>query len=292
MKKAFPSSKIAVRRTKSCVLLALSALIWLALPAFAQVQSVPNFWHSGERLARPDLSNVQRLRFLTTTDFPPFNFIDRRKRLTGFHIDLARAICDELGILPKCQIQALPWEELEKAIEDGQGEAVIAGMDVTNDSRTKYEFSRPYLHIPGRFAARRSDGVGEPMWLAVRDHVTGLVAGSRHEQWFGQAFASARSRSYPTRQEAMAALKNEEVSLVFADAVTNSFWLLSEEAADCCVFAGGPYVSASAFGNGLAIAFPKGRTELADAADYALRQLNDNGTFAELYQRYFPLSLY
>lgn len=270
----------------------LAVLICLVSPAAAQVQSAPNFWHDGERLTRPDLSNLPRLRFLTTTDFPPFNFIDRRKRLTGFHIDLARAICDELAILPKCQIQALPWDELEGAIADGQGEAIIAGLEITDQSRGKYEFSRPFLHVPGRFAARSADGLGEPMWRAVRNNVTALIAGSGHEAWFAKTFPQARTRVYPSRKEALTALKNEEVSLVFADAVTISFWLLSEEAADCCVFAGGPYFSAKDFGNGLAIAFPKGRTELADAADYALRQLNDNGTFAELYQRYFPLSLY
>ncbi len=42
----------------------------------------------------------------------------------------------------------------------------------------------------------------------------------------------------------------------------------------------------------MAIAFAKGRGDLAAAADYALKELNDNGTFAELYLRYFPLSLY
>ena len=39
---------------------------------------VPNFWDSNERYVRPDLGSLPRLRFLTTTDFPPFNFIDRR----------------------------------------------------------------------------------------------------------------------------------------------------------------------------------------------------------------------
>lgn len=260
--------------------------------AFAQSQQVPNFWHDGERLTKPDLSSLQRLKFLTTTDFPPFNFIDRRKRLTGFHVDLARAVCDVLDILPKCQIQALPWEELGKAVEEGEGEAVLAGMEITAANRDIYEFSRPYLHIPGRFAARRADNTGEPMWRAVRGAVTGVIAGSRHEEWFKTAFPNARTRSYASRQEAMDALKNEEVSLVFSDAVSVSFWLVSEAAGDCCVFAGGPYFLPEAFGSGLAIAFPKGRTELADAANYALKQLNDNGTFAELYQRYFPLSLY
>ncbi len=90
------------------VLFLATALVLVAPGAvLAQGQSIPNFWPRGEVLSKPDVNSIQRLRFLTTTDFPPFNFIDRKKRLTGFHVDLARAICDELGILAKCQIQAL-----------------------------------------------------------------------------------------------------------------------------------------------------------------------------------------
>ncbi|MEM7463396.1 MAG: transporter substrate-binding domain-containing protein [Pseudomonadota bacterium] len=260
--------------------------------AFAQSQVVPNFWHPSERIAKPDLSNVQRLRFLTTTDFPPFNFIDRNKRLTGFHVDLARAICSELDIMPKCQIQALPWDELQKAMEDGEGEAIIAGLQATSDNREKYEFSRPYLHIPARFVARTADGLGEPMTLAAVRNRTGLVRGSVHADWFRTAYPNAQTITYETRAQALDALQRERVDLVFSDALSLSFWLVSEASKDCCSFAGGPYIGEALTGPGLMIAFAGGRTELAAAADYALKQINEKGVFAELYLRYFPLGLY
>ncbi|MBL8583413.1 MAG: amino acid ABC transporter, partial [Rhizobiaceae bacterium] len=40
-------------------------------PAAAAEPQAPNLWDSKERLPNPDLSNRARLRFLTTTDFPP-----------------------------------------------------------------------------------------------------------------------------------------------------------------------------------------------------------------------------
>jgi polar amino acid transport system substrate-binding protein len=274
------------------VFLALSAATLLPGKAGAQGQAIPNFWPRGEVLAKPDISSIQRLRFLTTTDFPPFNFIDRKKRLTGFHVDLARAVCDELGILAKCQIQALPWDELQPALARGDGEAIIAGLEVDAKTRETFEFSRPYLHVPGRFAARRDSGLSEPMTLAVRGKTTGVIAGSQHARWFADAFKGARTETFESKAKAFAALKAGEVDIVFTDAVSLSFWLVSQEAGDCCAFAGGPYVSEAYFGHGMAIAFAKGRADLAAAADYALKELNDNGTFAELYLRYFPLGLY
>jgi polar amino acid transport system substrate-binding protein len=277
---------------------AISAIVMFAImmaapmSAIAQSQAIPNFWPRGEVLSKPDISTVQRLRFLTTTDFPPFNFIDRNKRLTGFHVDLARAICDELGILAKCQIQALPWEELEPALERGDGDAIIAGLEINEKTRGRFEFSRPYLHVPGRFAARRDAGLAEPMTMAVRGKTTGVVAGSQHARWFADAFKGAKTEAFPTKAALFAALKASKIELVFTDAVSLSFWLVSEESSDCCAFAGGPYVSEAYFGHGMAIAFAKSRGDLAAAADYAIKEINDKGTFAELYLRYFPLSLY
>ena len=57
------------------VLLVLAACCATFLPAAAD-PAIPYFWDAKERLTRPDLSAVTRLRFLTTIDFPPFNFID------------------------------------------------------------------------------------------------------------------------------------------------------------------------------------------------------------------------
>src|SRR5690606_16827532 len=55
------------------------------------------------------------LRFLTTSDFPPFNFYDEDGVLTGFNIDLARAICLELDVT--CEIKVEAWENLLPALQ-------------------------------------------------------------------------------------------------------------------------------------------------------------------------------
>jgi len=42
----------------------------------------------------------------------------------------------------------------------------------------------------------------------------------------------------------------------------------------------------------LAVALKKDNEELTGAINYALRSINDKGIFAELYLRYFPISLF
>ena len=116
-------------------LFALTMMLFGGLSHSVRAQEnpvIPNFWDPQERFIKPNVKDLPRLRFLTTTDFPPFSYIDKEKRLTGFHIDLARAICAELEVLPVCQIQALPFAELQQQLDESRGEAIIAGMAKRN----------------------------------------------------------------------------------------------------------------------------------------------------------------
>ena len=258
----------------------------------AQESFVPNFWDKHERFVKPDMAGLQRLRFLTTTDFPPFNFIDRNKRLTGFHVDLARAICEELGLINRCQIQALPWEELGPALEKGDGELVLAGIAISEESRKTYNFSRPYFHIPGRFITKQNLGIRAPVYENLFRKTTGVVASSAHEAYFSTVFGERKYTSFPSRAEALTALEKGEVDVVFSDGLSLSFWLASAASNNCCQFVDGPFLSEKYFGKGMAVAMPKGKGMLKEAVDYALKSINENGRFAELYLRYFPIGLF
>jgi polar amino acid transport system substrate-binding protein len=70
------------------------------------------------------------------------------------------------------------------------------------------------------------------------------------------------------------------------------FWLAGSDAANCCRFAGGPYLAPEYLGTGLAIAAKADDAGLAAAFDAALQQITVKGIFAELYLRYFPVSFY
>ncbi len=207
-------------------------------------------------------------------------------------MDLARAICEELGIVRVCQIQAVPWQEIEEALATGKGEAIIAGLAVSARTRERFAFTRPYLHIPARFAVRQSEPLSEPVYSALAAKTVGVVRGSAQARYFTQVFPGTATAQYETAALAMASLQRGDVDAVFADAVSLSFWLASQAAADCCAFSGGPYLSPRHFGHGLAIAVDRNNAQLVEAINFALRRISDKGTFRELYLRYFPLGLY
>mgnify|MGYP002402929019 CR=1 FL=1 len=260
-------------------------------PALAQ-SDLPSFWDGKQRLVKPDTAGLQRLRFLTTTDFFPFNFLDADGRLNGLHIDLARAICSELGMLDRCQIQALPFEELEPALERGEGEAVIAGLAITEERRRKLLFLHSYLMFPARFVARKDTQMGEPIYEAVSGKRVGVAEGTAHEAMLRDLFAEAEIVGFSEEAELTRALAEGKVDAIFGDGMRLSFWLLSDGAKGCCSFVGGAYMAPEYLGQGLAIAVEGDRPQLAHAFDYALQQIEADGTFSDLYLRYFPVGFY
>ena len=92
---------------------------------------------------------VPAIRFLTSADFPPFNYRDETGQLTGFNYDLAKEICAILEVA--CTVQAWPFEQLPDALADNQGDALIAGLAISDETAARFDFSNPYLMLPARF---------------------------------------------------------------------------------------------------------------------------------------------
>src|SRR6476660_9322296 len=72
--------------------------------------SVPSFWDPRRRPERPDLSRINVIRFLTETDYPPFNYAAPDGAPIGFNVDLARMICEELKVA--CTVQMRRFDTL------------------------------------------------------------------------------------------------------------------------------------------------------------------------------------
>lgn len=269
-----------------CAGIAAGSLAAMAEP------SVPNYWDEKARQPRPDISALERIRFLTTIDFPPFSFLDEAGRLTGFNAELARAICRELDIVARCQIQGLPWNELDEAMASGHGEALIAGTSVTAQTRETYAFTRPYLRFPARFIAARNSRITEPLHRTVTGKRVGVLAGSAHEAMLRRYFPSARPVTYSRLEWLYRDLRENKLDAAFGDGMRLSFWLAGTDSQACCQFVGGPYFAPEFLGDGLAIAVRHKDRALADAFDYALREIAVKGIYAELYLKYFPVSFY
>lgn len=230
------------------------------------------------------------LRFLTTADFPPFNFYDEDGVLTGFNIDLARAICLELDVT--CEIKVEPWENLLPALRRKEGDAIIASQVVSAQALSDFDFTDRYFHTPGRFAGRRDASGIEATPEGLSGRRIGVAPNTSHEAFIRQFFRGSQIVMFKDADAARDALKRGDIDVVFGDAISLSFWLNGTASNQCCEFKGDAFLEPKFFGGGIAIAVAKGDRQLKAELDGALKQVRTGGRFVELVTRYFPFRVY
>jgi polar amino acid transport system substrate-binding protein len=250
--------------------------------------TVPGFWDPRRRPERPDLSRITLIRFLTESDYPPFDFPGPDGNPAGFNVDLARMICEELKV--NCTIQARRFDTLVAALGDNRGDAVIASLAPTPVLRERVDFSDPYYRSPARFVARRGTPISDIAPERLEGRKIAVVSGTAHEAYAKTFFTEAETKAYPTPEAAREALRRSEVDLLFGDGIQLAFWLNGTDSANCCEFRGGPFTESRYFGEGIGIAVRRGNETLRLALNWALFGLWEKGRFTDLWLRYFPIS--
>ncbi|WP_245504273.1 transporter substrate-binding domain-containing protein [Lichenihabitans psoromatis] len=251
---------------------------------------VPSFVDPQHHIEKPSMDPAQTIRFLTSDDYPPFNFTAPDGSLAGFNIDLAHAVCDELKVT--CTIQARGWETLVPALDAHAGDAVVASIAITAKTRETVDFSMPVTRTPARFAGRTGHVPTSVLPETVGSLRIGVQTATAHAAYLAAFFPLANVKTFTDPDSLRAALKVGEIDLMFADGVSTALWLNGTAASGCCTFAGGAFTESRYFGEGSGIAVRKGDAPLRQALDYALERLSQRGVIGDLYLKYFPIGYY
>jgi polar amino acid transport system substrate-binding protein len=230
------------------------------------------------------------IRFLTDSDFPPFNFYDEEGVLVGFNVDLARAICLELNT--SCDIKARPWNELFPDLKRGEADAVIASHKVTADALKQVAFTERYFHTPGRFVGRKNSPKVDMTPSGLDGMRIAVARGSAHEAFLKAFFRDSPLTVYENADLARQALADGKVDFLFGDGISLAFWLNGTLSRQCCEMRGGPFLEPKYFGDGIAIAVPKNDPDIRHLLNKGLDRVRASGRFQELVQRYFPVRIY
>ena len=99
-------------------------------------------------------------------------------------------------------------------------------------------------------------------------------------------------RAFDSAAALRSAVRRGEVDVGFGDGIALALWLGGSDAGGCCAFKGGPWLQEKYVGVGAGIAVAKGAVQLRRAMDYALQEVAERGTYAELYLKYFPIGFF
>ena len=272
------------------ILWAVFAICAASLVMAADGAPIPNFWDPQHRVDRPETSSFRVIRFVTEDDYPPFGFALPDGTLSGFNVDLARALCEELRV--QCTVQARRWDTMFETIEQSRADAAIASIAMTPANRARVDFTAPYYKTPARFVARAAVVLPDTSPEALAGKTVGVVARSAHEAYLRAFFPRVSVRVYDNALALRSALKRNEVEIAFGDGVAFALWLNGTDASGCCAFRGGPYTESRFFGEGVGIALRKDNQAMKRALDYALKRVSERGIYADLYLKYFPVGFY
>lgn len=86
----------------------------------------------------------------TDTTFAPFEFQDANGEYVGIDMDLLKAIAEDQGF--EYELRPFGFNAALQALEAGQVDAVIAGMNITPERQQVFDFSDPYFSSGVQFA--------------------------------------------------------------------------------------------------------------------------------------------
>lgn len=96
--------------------------------------------------AQDDLASIKSagtIKIGTEGTYAPFSFHDTSGKLTGFDVDIGRAIAERLGV--KAEFVEGKWDGLIAGLDVKRYDAVINQVGITDARKAKYDFSDPYI---------------------------------------------------------------------------------------------------------------------------------------------------
>ncbi len=273
-----------IRAGLACAFVAIAGLA----PAHAQrAEPLPTIRAIQPPDVEPDVVRRAALRFLTDSDYPPFNYIDQEGQLTGFNVEVARAICLELAAA--CDVQTRPWADLLPALRRGEADAVIASHAVTPRLLSEFDVSERYYQSPARFAGKTGRTFADVSPAGLDGLKIAVAKGTAHEAYLRALFTLSAIQAYDNPELARDAVIGGTADLLFDDGIGLSFWLLGTASKACCDFKGGPFFEPRYFGDGVGITLNKNDSALKTQLNAALKRLRETGRQEELVSRSFPL---
>ena len=98
--------------------------------------------------ADDELSQIQEsgvLKVGVEGTYPPYTYHDEDGELTGFDVEVAKAIADKLGV--EADFTESAWDSLLAGIDSGRLDTVINAVSITDERSEKYDFAGPYFYI-------------------------------------------------------------------------------------------------------------------------------------------------
>lgn len=193
----------------------------------------------------------------------------------GFDVDLVGAIAEKLGV--KAEFTKTPFDTITRDLAQGKFDMVASAMTITPERAEEVTFSDPY------FAANQALAVTEGSDIESADDLAGGTVAAQlattGESWARENLPDTEVRTFDLVDDALQAVNTGQVDAAVIDFPV-VFW--AEEQGEGIVVAETIETDES-----YGMAFADENTALLDKVNEALAELKKDGTYSEIYEKWF-----
>ena len=218
--------------------------------------------------------NAGKLTMSTNAAFPPYEMTTDSGDFEGIDIDVAAAIAEKLGL--ELQVDDMDFDAALLAAQSGKSDMVMAGVTVTDERQKVMDFSDTYAE------GIQSIIVPEDSDIASADDLAGKIIGTQRGTtgyiYCTDDFGDENVMAYDNGLTAVQALNNGQVDAVVIDNAPAKEFVAANP---------GLKILDTAYAQeDYAIGVAKGNTELLNAINGALEELQADGTLQSIVDKY------
>lgn len=211
--------------------------------------------------------------------FPPMGFMDENGEIVGVDIDLAKAVCEKLGI--EFVAKPISWDEKELAVNTGEVTCIWNGLTVTTERNYAFELSRPYMRNQQVIVVMEDSPIQEKADLAgktvaAQSDSSGLF--SLQKDPIITEIAQGEALEFDDYIYALEQLRAGLCDAVVMDSVVADYYLTKMDIR---------ILEEAMATEEYAIAFKKGEKGLCRAVEEALSELESEGVTAQISRKWF-----
>lgn len=195
---------------------------------------------------------------------------------TGFDVDLVNAIAENLGLETKWEDTS--FDTIFIDVAQGKFDMVASAATITPEREQQVNFSDPYFESEQALLVPEGSDITSVEDLAGK--TVGAQDGTTGEAYANDETDASQVRGFPTGAAAIAAVVNGQVEAAIVDAP------VAEEAASKGQ-SGFEIATNIPTGEYYGFAFAKDTPELLSAVNGALSAVIEDGTYEELFRKYF-----
>lgn len=211
----------------------------------------------------------------TEGTYQPFTYHDENDELTGYDVEVAKAIGEKMGV--EVEFSEITWEGLLASLDNGTVDLVLNQVGVTDEREEKYDFTDPYLYSYIALITT-GDNTEIDSWESARGKKTSLNVSSNYaaiaEEYEMDITASE------TFSKDIELLTAGRTDCVINNTIAFNDYLVQKPDVDIKI------VDVQEDADTVAIPIPKGNEDLVDAVNKAIKELQNDGTLTKLSEQF------